>query len=131
MIKIDFPKLKQVISSTQHFYVEAWTSMVELYWRLDGTIFMSILWVVSWEFPPKKIVPPSLGLGLGLVLGWGSIFLWGNCPRTFWIYQEQMEEHFKCRHIMYILSNFWIFQGSEYAPDYEYIWVISMPVLII
>ena len=38
------------------------------------------------QFPPKKIAPPPLGLGLELVLGWGKggggIFLVGNCPRT-------------------------------------------------
>ena len=39
MIKIEFSKLKEVISMTaQHFYVE-------VYWTLDGTIFMSVLWI--------------------------------------------------------------------------------------
>ena len=51
MIKIEFSKLKQVIGMTQHFYVEAWSSMVEVYWTLDGTVFMSILWIVSGQFP--------------------------------------------------------------------------------
>ena len=89
MIKIEFSKLKQVISMmTQHFYLESWSSIVEVYWTLDGTIFMSILWMVFRQFPPKKIAPPPLGLGLGLELvlgggrGGGGIFLGGNCPRT-------------------------------------------------
>ena len=35
------------------------------------------------QLPRKKIIP-RLGLefGLGLVLGLGAIFIWGNCPRT-------------------------------------------------
>ena len=28
-------------------------------------------------------------------------------------------------------SDFWIFQGSEYAMDFEYVWVPSMPGFII
>ena len=135
MIKIEFSKLKQVISMTQHFYVEAWCSMVEVYWTLDGTILMSILWMISRQFTPRKITRPPLGLGLRLVLGWGwgggQFSLGATVLEPLWIYQEQMEEHIKCRHIMYIPSNFWIFQGSEYAPDYEYIWVPNMPRLII
>ena len=87
MIKTEFSKLKQVISMmTQHFYLESWSSIVEVYWTLDGTIFMSILWMVFRQFLPRKIAPPPLGLGLELVLGWGKggggIFLVGNCPRT-------------------------------------------------
>ena len=38
MIKFEFSKFKQVISMTQYFYVE-------VYWKLHGTIFMSILWI--------------------------------------------------------------------------------------
>ena len=35
--------------------------------------------------PPRKIAPRlelGFGLGLGLELELGTIFLWGNCPRT-------------------------------------------------
>ena len=39
MIKIEFSKLKQVISKTpRHFYVE-------VHWTLDGAIIMSALWI--------------------------------------------------------------------------------------
>ena len=38
MIKIEFSKLKQVNKTPQHFYVE-------VYWMLDGAIFMSVLWI--------------------------------------------------------------------------------------
>ena len=117
MIKIAFSKLRQVISiMTQHFYLESWSSIVEVYWTLDGTIFMSILWMVFRQFPPKKIAPPPLGLGLGLglelVLGWGrgegEFSLGATVLEPLWIYKKQIEEHIKCRHIMYICipSNF-------------------------
>ena len=136
MIKIEFSKLKQVISMTQHFYLESWSSMVEVYWMLDGTIFMSILWMVSGQFPPGKIALPPLGLRLVLGDGGrgGGDFPWGQLATVLeplWAYKKQMEKHIKCTHIMYIPSNFWIFQGSEYAPDYEYIWVPNMPGFII
>ena len=38
MIKIEFSELKQVVSMTQYFYVIAWSSVMEVYWTLDGTI---------------------------------------------------------------------------------------------
>ena len=41
------------------------------------------IYVVSGQLPPRKIAPwLELEFGLGLVLGWGAIFLGGNCPRT-------------------------------------------------
>ena len=51
MIKIEFSKLKQVISMTQNFYVEA-------YWTLYGTIFVSIymlrIWPGLWIYLASK-----------------------------------------------------------------------------
>ena len=38
---------------------------------------------MSGKLPPRKIAPRlGSGFGLGLVLGWGAIFLRANFPRT-------------------------------------------------
>ena len=127
MIKTEFSKLKQVLSMTQHFYVEAWSSVVEVYWTLDGAIFISILWVVSGQFHPRKI--PPIRVRVSFMVGGGQFSFGVTVLEPLWVYKKQMEEHIKCRH-MYIPSNFWIFQGSKYPPDYEYIWVPNTPGFI-
>ena len=92
MIKIEFSKLKQIISTTQHFYVEAWSSMME-----DGSI-LNVRWCNC--HPPTPTLGLGFGLGLVLGLGGGQFSLGATVLEPLWIYQEQMEEHIKCRHIM-------------------------------
>ena len=78
-------------------------------------------------------LPPLLELGLGSVLELrGEQLSFGaTALEHFSIYKEQMEGHTKCRHIMCIPSNFWIFQDSQHAPGYVYIRVPNMPKFMI
>ena len=87
MIKIEFSNLKEAISITHHFYVEVWSSMVEVYWTLDDTIFMFILMfaifirtISSKENCPSLVrVRVKVSFRMG---GEAAIFLGGNCSRT-------------------------------------------------
>ena len=50
---------------------------------LTGILAIILLEMVFGQLPPRKIVPRfGLKLRLGLVLGFGVIFLGDNCPRT-------------------------------------------------
>ena len=47
--------------------------------------------MISGQLPPRRIAPQlGFGLGLGLVLGFGGNFPWGNCPRTFAAFQNSI-----------------------------------------
>ena len=74
MIKTEFWKLKQVINMTHYFYVEAWSSMVEVYWTLDGTIFILcpfFEWYLD-NFPQGKFTPARVRVRVSFRVGGGG-----------------------------------------------------------
>ena len=77
--KIKKSRWKQKQKQYQHLSLMSLFTTLLIWWGIY--IFFNFHWATRWQLPPRKIAP-RLGLGLGLVLGLGVIFLKGNCPRT-------------------------------------------------
>ena len=98
-------------------YVEAWSSMVKVYWTLESwyNIYVHFLNGIRTISSRENCSPPSpvrVKVRVCFRVGGVQFSLGATVLGPLWIYQEQMEEHIRCRRIMYIPSNFWILKGS-------------------